>query len=108
MSSAVRCWSRSDDESEEVGGRGGLFSSSSQPVFLSFSQIYFPSAEGKKKKKEAVAVATTRMFTEKEVVGILGTENRLNTTFWWQRKEKKYHFMIHFMTLPVKTSHVGC
>lgn len=75
MSSAVRCWSRSDDESEEVGGRGGLFSSSSQAVFLSFPQIYFPSAEGKKK---AVAVATTRVFTEKEVVGVFGTENRLN------------------------------
>lgn len=68
MSSAVRRWRRSDDESEEVGGRGRLFSSSSQAVFLSSSQIYFPSAEGKTK---TVAVATTRMFTltKKEEVG---------------------------------------
>lgn len=48
MASAVSCWSRGDDESEEVGGRGRLFSSFSQAVFLSFSQIYFLSAEVKR------------------------------------------------------------
>lgn len=76
MSSAVRRWRLSGDESEEVGGRGRLFSSSSQAAFLSFSQIYFPSAEGKKKM---VAVATARMFTlTKRRKLVVLAENRLN------------------------------
>lgn len=48
LASAVGWWSRGDGESEAVGGRGRVFSSSSQAVFLSFSQIYFLSAEVKR------------------------------------------------------------
>lgn len=91
MVSAVGCWSRGDDESEEVGGRGSLFSSSSQAVFLSFSQIYFLSAEVKRGGccSDDSYVHANR---DRGSRWLFGTENLLQDSF----KTNKLPFCIYF------------